>query len=153
MAVLAAMFLIALGANQIMTYLSQQAQRDREGELVRVGQIYLQAIGDYYESSPGAVKRWPRSLQDLVEDNRFVTIRRHLRKVYADPVLRSSDWGLVIAADGGISGVFSKAEGRPIRGTEIQLNAKGRATSLPAASRYSDWQFIYSPPLSSPTKR
>jgi hypothetical protein len=29
---------------------------------------YIQAIGSYYEGSPGSVKAYPKALQDLVED-------------------------------------------------------------------------------------
>ncbi len=141
LAVIAAMLLLALASQGVMTYVSQQALREREAELLRIGQLYAQAIGAYYEAAPGNVKRWPRTLQDLVEDQRFVGIKRHLRQVYADPMTRATNWGLVIAADGGVAGVFSRSEAPPIRTTAIELGA----LTLAPAQRYADWRFVYTP--------
>lgn len=125
-----------------MTYVSQQAQRERETDLLRVGQAYARAIGAYYESTPGSVKRWPQSLEDLVEDKRQVTIQRHLREIYPDPVTRSRTWGQVIANGGGIQGVYSQSAEAPIRVGPVQLDT----LMLPAASRYAQWLFVYEPP-------
>ena len=141
LAVIAAMLLLALASQGVMTYVSQQALRERETELLRIGQLYAQAIGAYYESSPGNVKRWPRTLDDLVEDQRFVGIKRHLRQVYADPITRSTNWGLVIAAGGGLAGVYSLSEATPIRSGAIELGA----LALAPAQRYAEWQFVYTP--------
>lgn len=149
LAVLAAMFLLALATQGVMTYVSHQAQREREGDLLRIGQAYMQAIGTYYETSPGNVKRWPRTLEDLVDDKRFVGIKRHLREIYADPVARSSNWGIVLSSDGGIAGVHSLSQGRPLRSASIELGA----LVLPPADRYSDWLFVYQPMAGTPPKR
>lgn len=148
-AVLAAMFFLALGTQKVMVVVSQQAQRDREAELLHTGAAFARAIGDYYESSPGSVKRWPRSLNDLTDDARFVGIRRHIRQVYPDPIARSLDWGVVTASDGGIQGVYSRSEAAPIRSGGVEL----MGLSLSAARRYSDWQFVYQPPLVTPSPK
>lgn len=142
LAVMVAMLLLALASNSVLTVVSQQALREREAELLRIGQLYAQAIGAYYEAAPGNVKRWPRTLDDLVEDQRFVGIKRHLRQVYADPMTRSTNWGLVIATDGGLTGVYSRSEATPIRSAAIELGA----LTLAPARRYADWQFVYVPP-------
>lgn len=148
LAVIAAMLLLALASNSVLTYVSQQALREREAELLRVGQLYAQAIGSYYEASPGSVKRWPRTLEDLVEDQRFVGIKRHLRQLYADPMTRTTNWGLVNASDGGLTGVYSRSEAQPIRNAAIALGA----LTLSPARRYADWQFVYQPaPAPPPT--
>lgn len=152
LAVLAGMFILALATQGVMTYVSQQAQREREGDLLRVGQAYMQAIGTYYEASPGNVKRWPRTLEDLVDDKRFVGIKRHLREIYGDPVARSSNWGIVLSSDGGIAGVHSLSEGRPLRSAAIEMGV----LVLPPVERYSDWLFVYQPAPAAavtPTKR
>jgi hypothetical protein len=44
-------------------------------------------------------------LQDLLEDRRFVTMRRHLRQVYVNPMSGQADWEMLVAPDGGIKGV------------------------------------------------
>jgi type II secretory pathway pseudopilin PulG len=143
LAVLAAMLLLALGTQKVMTVVSQQAQRDRESELLQIGAALMQAIGAYYESSPGSVKRWPNALEDLTDDKRFVGIRRHMRQVYLDPITRSNNWGLLRTSDGAIYGVYSLSDVAPIRSGGVEL----ANLNLAPASRYSDWQFVYQPPL------
>lgn len=140
-AALATMFLLALASQQVMTLVSQQAQREREAELLRIGAEYVRAIGTYYENSPGTVKVWPPSLDALTEDRRFVTLYRHLRRVYPDPITRSAEWGVVPAADGGIAGVYSQSGQQPIRTAGAALEDLG----LGSAQRYSDWKFVYTP--------
>lgn len=148
LAVMVAMLLLALASNSVLTVVSQQALREREAELLRIGQLYAQAIGAYYEGSTGSVKIWPRALEDLVEDPRYLGYQRHLRQLYADPMTRSTNWGLVIAADGGIAGVHSRSEATPIRTAAIELGA----LTLAPARRYADWQFVYVPtPTAAPT--
>lgn len=141
LAVLAAMFLLALTTQQVMVVLSQQAQREREAELLDIGGEFVRAIGSYYERSPGATKDWPPTLEALTNDRRFVTLQRHLRRVYPDPITRSYDWGIVPAPGGGVAGVYSKSDAQPIRAVGAELNDLG----LVPAQRYRDWKFLYTP--------
>ncbi len=141
LAVIAAMFVLALSTQKVMSVVSQQAQREREAELLQIGAAFAQAIGSYYESSPGTIKRWPVNLKDLVDDKRFVGIRRHLRQVYLDPITLAEDWGLVRTSDGGITGVYSLSDTAPIRSGALTAGN----VRLPAANRYIDWQFVYEP--------
>jgi type II secretory pathway pseudopilin PulG len=141
-AALAAMFLLALATQQVMSVVSQQAQREREAELLRVGAAFAKAIGAYYEASPGTQKNWPPSLEALVDDRRMVSLQRYIREVYRDPLTRSTEWGIVPAPDGGVAGVYSLSEGEPIRSGAIESGP----LSLPPASRYTDWKFVYTPP-------
>jgi type II secretory pathway pseudopilin PulG len=149
LAVMAAMFMLALGTQRVMSVVSQQAHREREAELLQIGAAFAQAIGAYYESSPGTVKRWPMSLKDLEDDKRFVGIRRHVRQVYMDPITRSENWGLVRANDGGIAGVYSLSDAVPIRSGALTVGD----VRLPAASRYADWQFVYEPATVTPSSK
>jgi type II secretory pathway pseudopilin PulG len=143
LAVLAAMFLLGLATQGVMTWVSHEVRREREARLLEVGQSYVQAIGSYYEASPGVVKQWPMSLDDLTDDKRFVGIRRHLRKLYPDPIRRSREWGLVTVGDGGgIAGVYSRSEEQPLRSVALDLGG----LVLDPAQRYSDWKFVYRPP-------
>ncbi len=142
-AVLLAMFLLALATQQVMSVVSQQAQREREAELLRIGAEIVRAIGIYHERSPGSIKNWPPSLEALTDDRRFVSLQRPLRRVYADPITRSYDWGLVTAPGGGIAGVYSKSEITPIRVAGTELTELG----LGQVQRYSDWKFVYTPQL------
>lgn len=142
LAVLAALMLLALSLQGMMWVLATQAQRDRELALMRAGAAIRDAIGRYVESSPGSVKQWPGDLQALLDDQRSVAFRRHLRRIYPDPMNRSGSWGIVPAPDGGIAGVHSLSQERPIRTGGIELDVHG----LRPADRYSDWLFVYVPP-------
>jgi hypothetical protein len=69
-----------------------QSRREKERELLFVGDQFRRAIGLYYERSPGA-KRFPKGLEDLVLDRRYPNTQRYLRRLYADPVGGTSGWG------------------------------------------------------------
>jgi type II secretory pathway pseudopilin PulG len=131
---------LAVGSTTFLRYYSEDVRREREIELLHVGQQIRAAIGNYYEASPGTMKRYPASLKDLTQDDRFVGIRRHLRRLYADPISGDGNWGLVPAPDGGIMGVYSLSE-RPLQ----------RRTGFPAwlktsaPERVSDLKFTYEP--------
>ncbi len=105
LAVLAALTVLALACDRVMQFASQQAQREREADLLHAGGAYARAIAAYHAATPGHTKQWPPTLEALTEDRRFVQLRRHLRERYADPVTRSMDWGLLRAPDGGIADV------------------------------------------------
>jgi type II secretory pathway pseudopilin PulG len=122
------------------TLYSHAAQRDKEAELLFIGQQYRQAIGSYYERSPGGNKRYPQKLEDMLEDRRFPGVMRHLRRIYADP-LGGKEWGLMEAPGGGIMGVFSQSEAQPIKSG----NFRKQDETLEDAPRYADWKFFYRP--------
>ena len=142
LAILCAMLMLALASNGVMTYVSQETQRQRENELLRVGNLYIQAIRTYYENSPSAVKQWPPSLEALTLDPRFLTTKRHMRQVYADPVTHSADWGIIKAPDGGIAGVYSMSKERP-----LQSGAVAVGQQWVNADQYADWRFVYELPV------
>jgi type II secretory pathway pseudopilin PulG len=130
--------LLGIGLAALGPFWSAQAQRDNERELLRVGALYAQAIAAYRDSAPGSLKRYPPDLASLLVDTRFVGVRRHLRKLYADPLEPARPWGLVMAADGGVRGVYSLDERMPFANVARDLIV----TSLPAAQHYADWKFI-----------
>jgi type II secretory pathway pseudopilin PulG len=119
-----------------------ERQREREAELLFIGNQFRQAIRLYYERSPGRVKRYPMSLNDLLQDNRFLGIERRLRQIYADPFTREQDWGLVAAPEGGIMGVYSLSTEHPIKSSGFPA----RDVDFDGKKKYSDWRFIYRPP-------
>ena len=103
--VLLAIAVLGIGATAASEVWVTTARRERMQQLEWVGQQYADAIGSYYEASPGSVKTYPRSLQDLIEDKRFAFTRRHLRQLYLDPLTGANDWELVMVPDGGIRAV------------------------------------------------
>lgn len=118
---------------------SMERKREKEAELIAIGMEFQRAISLYYGRSPGAVKRYPRSLDDLLEDKRFLTPQRYLRQIYVDPMTGKREWSLIQAPEGGFMGVHSTSSEPPLK--RVGLPA---ALEVPeSASRYSDWRFIY----------
>src|SRR5258706_13852543 len=93
---------------------SQAAQREKERELLFVGNQFRDAIASYYNKSPGA-KAYPKKLDDLVEDRRFPMPLRHLRRGYRDPMTGKAEWALVEAPGGGFMGVHITSEETPVK--------------------------------------
>lgn len=123
------------------TIYSQSAQRDKEAELLFVGEQFRAAIESYYLKSPGD-RAYPKKLDDLVEDKRFPMPVRHLRRIYPDPITGGADWGLVeMPNNGGIMGVFSRSEEKPIK----QANFGAKQAAFEDAESYAKWTFTYSP--------
>lgn len=91
---------------------SNARQREKEAELIWVGNQFKQAIGLYYQRSPGSVKKYPEKLEELLEDKRFLSTQRYLRKIYVDPITGKAQWGLVPAPGGGVMGVYSLPGGK-----------------------------------------
>ena len=119
---------------------SHAAQREKERELLFVGNQFRDAIASYYNKSPGA-KVYPKKLEDLVEDKRFPMPQHHLRRVYRDPMTGAFDWALVDSPEGGFMGVHSLSEETPIKSD----NFSAKAAAFADAENYTKWTFTYSP--------
>ena len=116
----------------------QDAQREREKELLFIGDEYRRAIVSYYENSLGAAKQYPATLEDLIADNRFPNTKRHLRKLYKDPMSFGKPWQLVLQ-QGQIIGIYSASKQKPIKKSGFQSPYE----LFGEAEEYSDWKFIY----------
>ena len=119
---------------------SQDQQREREKELLFIGEQFRQAIGSYYENTPSNIKQYPTKLEDLLQDNRLPNLKRHLRKIYNDPITNSSNWGLELQ-QAQIVGVYSLSDLRPIK----KKGFPSLYEKFSDFSKYSDWKFIYTP--------
>lgn len=109
---LAVLFVVAVTGALAVAATELWSSKDRQlrqMELDFVGNQYSRAIRSFYLSSPGTVKRYPKTLEDLLEDRRQAGAVRHLRKLYLDPLTHQA-FGLVRETDGGIIGVYSKAD-------------------------------------------
>ncbi|HXM83091.1 MAG TPA: type II secretion system protein [Burkholderiales bacterium] len=114
------------------------AMREKEADLLFVGNQYRKAIERYVLSGKA---QYPRTLEDLLKDPRQPSTQRYLRKLYPDPMTGKSEWGLVKGPDGGIGGVYSLSEDKPLKEAGFKL----RDASLAGAQKYSDWKFAYTP--------
>lgn len=117
----------------------QDAQREKERELLFIGGEFRRAIALYYERSPGSIKHYPKSLEDLLQDKRQLTTQRYLRRIYRDPITGKDEWGTVKHPDGSIMGVFSQGKETPIKQADFAPQDK----QFEQAKHYSDWQFVY----------
>ena len=126
-------------------------QREKEQELLFVGEQFHKAIMSYYNNATGGPKQYPESLEDLLLDDRSSTPKRHLRKIFLDPMTNSFKWGLVTEPapkqtteinliDGaGIIGVYSRSKKVPIK----VKNFPDEYANFSKAESYQDWQFVF----------
>lgn len=143
--------------------LASTERAEREAELLFVGHQFRQAIRSYVQSGPRA-GQYPGTLQDLMQDSRSPTPRRHLRRLFTDPITGKADWGLVTAPEGGIMGVYSLSNRQPQKRANFETDDANFAavlqppSSAPTAAQlipldavpysYQDWKFIYRPRVS-----
>ncbi|MEY8878376.1 MAG: hypothetical protein AB9M60_17845 [Leptothrix sp. (in: b-proteobacteria)] len=118
---------------------ADERQRDDEQELLWIGAQYRSAIDAYYNSTPSGVKRLPLKLEELIEDKRFAKSRRHLRKVYGDPMLPGKPLKLIYQGQQ-ISGVYSASTGVPFKRSDFGVGEEKFAN----AKTYADWRFVTS---------
>jgi len=117
------------------------ARREKEVELLFIGNQYRRAIGLYYLSTPGVVKAYPRTIEDLLKDPRQPGTVRHLRKLFPDPIT-GKPFVVIKGADGGVQGVNSPSDDAPLK----VANFRVRDATFEGAQKYSDWKFIHTPP-------
>lgn len=114
-------------------------KREKERQLLFIGNQFRQAIALYYQRTPGPAKQYPKSLDDLLADKRYPNAPRYLRKVFYDPMTKTQDWGLIKAPDGGIMGVHSMSDAQPVK----RDGFAERDTELAGKSKYYEWNFVY----------
>lgn len=116
---------------------SHQQRREREVQLLWAGHEIRLALQSYAAATPEGQAAHPLRLEDLLDDARSPVPRHHLRRVYHDPMNHGQPWGLLRDERGGIVGVYSRAEGQPIRtaGFLPEYRAFRKARS------YRDWRF------------
>jgi type II secretory pathway pseudopilin PulG len=123
------------------TIWSAERQRERERELLHIGDKFRTAIGQYYNRTPGAIKQFPPNLEALLRDERFPVPRRYLREIYADPFTGARNWGIVEAPSGGIMGIYSLSSQRTFK----RANFHERDAYLKDKTYTGEWMFVYIP--------
>lgn len=113
-------------------------KREKEQELLFIGNQFRRAFNLYNLHTPGNAKRYPLSLEELLKDPRYPGVQRYLRKIYTDPITGSTQWGLIKGPSGEIFGVHSLSEDEPVKKSGFSLvdaRFEGR-------TKYSDWVFM-----------
>lgn len=138
---LLAVVLIGLALASAGTLWSVARKREREQELLHIGHKFREAIGRYYENTPGIIKQYPPSLEALLRDDRFPLPRRYLRQIYNDPMTDLPYWGFIAAPSGGIMGVHSLGTGS----TSKIANFSQADMAFEGKLFYAEWVFTYVP--------
>jgi hypothetical protein len=112
-------------------------RRDAEEHLLDIGTEFQRALLSYSRAGGGLATRGPKTLEELLRDPRFPNVRRHVRRIYADPLTGSSEWGLVRDPQGFIVGVYSLAPGRPIKASGFPREF----VDFEKAKTYPEWVF------------
>lgn len=142
------LILVAVIAGASASALSFGASAQRrmvEEELLFVGSEFRDAIATFHQTAQG-LRRYPRDFDELIKDARDPGVRRHLRRVYPDPLTGRTEWGIVRAPDGGIMGVYSLSRDTPIK----QANFPEEWKEFEGKSSYRDWQFVFAPSAAQP---
>ena len=139
LALLLGMALGAIGLMAAMDVWSITRQREREQELLFVGDQYRMAIRRYYFGAPpGQPRTLPTSLSALLDDDRYTVPVHHIRRLYPDPLTGKPDWGLVQVGDQFI-GVYSLSEAQPLK----QTNFAPAYQHFNDKSSYREWVFAF----------
>lgn len=109
--------------------------REKETQLMFVGQQFSTALASYRDRSPPGLPTAPSTLEELLEDSRFVIPVRHLRRIWRDPFTNEADWE-VVTINGRIVGIHSRMNMRPLR--SVQGLSGGSNSAMPT---YRDWVF------------
>ena len=133
---IAALGLLAAGTGRVW-YTSQQ--REREAELLFIGNQYARALASYKAVDVNGQHQLPQQLEDLLEDHRGPKLLRHLRQLYRDPMTHQNDWVLLKSGDR-ISGLHSRSHGTAFRQVFDPPN-----DSFSGHPTYDEWIFTLPP--------
>lgn len=125
-----------IGMSAVGVLWKTEMQRAREVELLHIGTEYREALISYYKATPGGIKQYPKTLEDLLIDKRLPQEKRHLRKRYLDPFTRDAKWGLK-REQGRIVAIFSLSAQKPIKKAGFTKEYE----AFSEASTYMDWVF------------
>lgn len=110
-----------------------------EEELLEIGAAFSAALDSYAAATPQGASPYPPSLKELLKDPRVPGVRRHLRKIFVDPMTGKAEWGVVYLGDGttGVVAVHSLSTAKPLK----VANFDSRFAGLDNADTISAWRF------------
>ena len=138
--VLALVVMLAAGFVISAEIYETSAARDKEEQLLFIGHEFRNAIDRYHATQvAGSNHEYPARIEQLLRDDRFPDVRRHLRRLYTDPITGKAEWGVVRMA-GRIVGVHSLSEATPIK----QASFDAEDADFAGVQHYSAWVFGHS---------
>lgn len=119
--------------------LGSVVQRSRaEMELLDIGAAFSDALKSYADATPAGQPPQPPSLKELLKDPRFPGTRRHLRRIFVDPMTGKAEWGIQYLGDKiGVLAVYSLSDAKPVK----VGNFPSRYTGFEGKNHISDWKF------------
>jgi type II secretory pathway pseudopilin PulG len=132
---------IAAGTTASLGAGASLQRRDVEVELLAIGQEFRAALQSYADATPVGQPTAPKALAELLRDPRYPGVRRHLRRLYPDPLTGRDDWGLLRDAAGRIEGIHSLSATPTLR----QANFPPGMEMFEKAQRHSEWVFALAP--------
>ncbi|WP_306391103.1 type II secretion system protein [Telluria beijingensis] len=110
-----------------------------EEELLEIGAAFSAALDSYAAATPRGASPYPPSMAELLKDPRSPAVRRHLRKVFIDPLTGKAEWGIVYLGGGetGIVAFHSLSQARPLKIANFDSRFKG----LDNKEKISEWRF------------
>lgn len=135
------MFLIALMgllATAAATTWAFVSQREKELDLLFVGQQYRVALTRYVAAHANEVQPYPTDLRQLLGGADQLVPVRYLRRIYFDPMTGRAEWGLVRTPQGGITGIYSLSTRMPVR---KRAGFADDGIDFQKARSYRDWVF------------
>ncbi len=132
---LAVLGLVAAAGIKMGTVMQRAAA---EEELLEIGAQFSAALRSYAAATPRGQPQQPRTLQELLRDPRFPNPRRHLRKIFVDPITGRAEWGVFnLNGDHGVIAVYSLSERRPLK----LANFDARFPNFENREKLSEWKF------------
>ncbi|WP_412022161.1 type II secretion system protein [Burkholderia cepacia] len=137
LALLIALMLMSIALAGALDVWSLQRRREDERQLLFVGDQYRKAIVRYYRLA----RVYPQTVDDLLDDNRFVKPAHHLRRGYPDPITGQNDWAF-LWRDDRFYGVYSNSDQATVKRAGFPL----RYMDFEGEETYRKWKFLYLAP-------
>ncbi|WP_321790254.1 type II secretion system protein [Burkholderia pyrrocinia] len=137
LALLIALMLMSIALAGALDVWSLQRRREDERQLLFAGDQYRKAIVRYY----GLARAYPQTVDDLLDDNRFVKPMHHLRRAYRDPITGQNDWAFLWRGDR-FYGVYSGSD----QATVKRAGFPPRYMDFEGEETYRKWRFLYLAP-------
>ena len=140
LALLIMLVLVGVAALAAAEVWATTLKREREAELLFIGDQYRRAIQEYWKMTPGR-RAYPPSVDVLLTDNRFPMPVHHLRRTYRDPMVESGEFEPIMQANS-LVGIHTISTGAPLK----HANFPQQYHQFENAESYAQWQFIFLPP-------
>ena len=143
--VLVMIVLIGLSAGLAGQSWRALVQREREAELLWRGDQYRKAIASYYgavgQGGIAGLQTYPNRLEDLLRDPRTPATKRHLRRLYPDP-MTGEPFEVLKDPGGRLNGVRSSSLEEPFQKDGFPSDYQ----DFSDAETYTAWEFRFTPP-------